>query len=371
MKYKIPFIKPIFPKPEIFIKSYEAIVDSNWFTNFGPFERQLCSEVSSFIGNGVFVATTSNATLSIDLSIKALLLNPENIQKNQVIIPSFTFAAGPEMLISNGLTPVFIDIEQKTLQPNLQEATHYIEQNQHNVSGILLCNNFGIGNENISKWEKLASDFDIALIVDSAAGFGSKYTKDEYVGARGDCEIFSMHATKPFSVGEGGLVVSRNKNLITKIKSLENFGFNEQKEIEYIGTNAKLQELSCAIGILQLCDFKNRLINRQISLKYYKEKLEKQGYIFPENDENSTVAFVSTIAPTKELADASYKSLIDAGVEVRRYYQPLHTQKIIASRSILVGDYLVTKDIASRIISLPLHDNMSRNLIDDIVSEMK
>lgn len=361
--YKVPFIKPKFPSSDDIQADYRAIVESNWFTNFGPYESRLCQQVTEFLGDNLYVTTVANATLAIDVAVRSLF---KGQTRKEIIVPSFTFAAGPEVLITHDLVPVFIDIEQETLQPSLAQASTYIEAHKDFVGGILLCNIFGVGNRDIKAWEELARAYQIPIIVDSAAGFGSQYTESEYIGGRGDCEIFSLHATKPFSVGEGGFVVSRNADFIEKIRALENFGFDSSRTITAIGTNAKLQELNCAIGLRQLEGLKDRLKVRQASLRRYKRFLEPKGYIFQDNDELSTVAFVSAIAPTKDASDLSEKQLKEAGIETKRYYAPLHNYPILMEYARVGGDLSITNDIATRILSLPLHDNMSDELIEEI-----
>jgi len=133
--------------------------------------------------------------------------------RKKVLLPSFTFAAGAEAILRSGFEPLFIDVDRKSWQPNIEQAEQILTESD-DIAGILLCNVFGVGNTNITEWEKLASKFAKPLIIDSAAGFGSKYFDEEKVGTRGDCEIFSMHATKPFAIGEGGLVVSKNEKLL-------------------------------------------------------------------------------------------------------------------------------------------------------------
>lgn len=370
MKYKVPFIKPFFPSSAQISEDYEKIVASNWFTNFGPYEQEFRQKAAEFIGQGVFASTAANATLAIELACRALLTRTES--RGHVLVPSFTFASGPEVLISEGYTPVFIDIDPESWQPDIVQAEAYITAHEDKLSGILLCNTFGVGNEKVAKWEELAKKYALPLIIDSAAGFGSRYNVDSYVGARGDCEIFSLHATKPFAVGEGGLFVSRNEAVIDKVRSLQNFGFDASRDIVGIGTNAKLQELNCALGLRQLEGFEARLEDRQESLEYYKQRLQPLGYGFQENDTLSTVAFVSTVAPTPELAKAASTRLVEYGVEVKRYYSPLHMHSIFDTPAIRADSLKNTEEVYSRILSLPLHDRMSHETIDmiaDIIHE--
>lgn len=370
MKYKIPFIKPHFPNADDLVNDFREIRENNWFTNFGPFEKKLCSKISDIYQSKSYVTTIANATLGIQAAVDILLDN--NNDKKEIIIPSFTFAAGPEVLIKSGFKPVFIDIEKDSWQPSFEQAAEYLRLNSQRVGGLLLCNIFGVGNKQIDKWESLAVEYAIPLIIDSAAGFGSLYSESEKIGLRGDCEIFSMHATKPFSVGEGGLVISKNPDFIKQVRSYQNFGFDETRNIGKIGTNAKLQELNCAIGVRQLDNFESRLKSRRNTLSQYKEFLEPLGFEFMQNDDLSTVCFASVLAPTSETATDVYNALNEGSVEVRRYYTPLHMQKMIMDYSTIADNVSITENVFSRILSLPVHDGMLTEeimYIKDIVNK--
>lgn len=367
MKYKVPFIKPSFPEASLIAEDYSKIVENNWFTNFGPYEQKFRREAAEFIDESAHACTVANATLGLDIAVRSLFKSGE---QSQVLVPSFTFAAGPEVLISNNLTPVFIDIDN-TVQPDINQAKEYIENHRADMAGILLCNTFGTGNESIKAWEEMATEYGLPMIIDSAAGFGSEYTPGERIGLRGDCEVFSFHATKPFAVGEGGLIVSKSESLIQQCRELQNFGFGTDRHIEHIGTNAKMQEINSAIGLHQLGGFAARLANRRESLGRYKEYLSDMDFSFQQNDDLSTVAFVSAIAPTAEIADDVFKGLHQRSVEARRYYQPLHLENKLARHCLNAFGLERTEEIASRLVSLPLHDNMQEDDIQYIQRAMK
>lgn len=365
-KVRVPFIKPHLPPASLVAEDYNSIIDSNWFTNFGPFESKFRDAAAEFIDQDVYASTVTNATVGLELALKSLIKTIHSGKR--VIIPSFTFAAGAEAIISCGLTPVFVDIDMKTWQPNIKQARDYIQKNKQEMAGILLCNIFGVGNRLIGEWEALSRQYNLPLIIDTAAGFGSQYTINEMVGGRGDCEVFSLHATKPFAIGEGGMVISKSKSFIKNIQQLQNFGFGPDRHIEGIGTNAKMQEISAAIGLRQFDGFKDRLKSRRNTLQIYKNLLP--GFSFQENDELSTVPFVSTMASSAHLADIGYHQLLDDGVEVRRYYQPLHTEGVIMKESIVADKLTVTEEVARRIISLPVHDDMDEDIIISICATL-
>jgi len=368
-KRNIPFIRPNFPGTDEIRTDYAAILKSNHFTNFGPKEREFAAALARYIGQGVHVSTVNNATSGLILALQALCGFGD--EKKQVIMPSFTFAAGPEAAVWTKHVPYFIDIDADTLQPSITQAEAYLASHKDKVAAILFCNILGVGADNIAKWEALAKRHGKPLIIDSAAGFGSTYDGAEKVGARGDCEVFSFHATKPFSIGEGGAVVSRSKDTIDILNKLQNFGFGTNRDSEYIGMNGKLQEINAAIGLRQLEDFNARLKTRKKTLKAYVKLLAGAPFTVHVNAENSSVCFASFLADTSQIADSAYQALLDGGVQARRYYNPpLH--KHPAFRHFPTAKNLtVTEDVCARILSLPVHDNMDIHDVEYVVQRIR
>jgi len=368
VQYKIPFIRPIFPSIDEISKDYQKIVSSNWYSNFGQYEKELSLKAAQFVGSTVYATTVANCTLGIDIAVLALF----DTSKRKVVTQSFTFAAGAEVLIRNGFEPLFIDINKQTWQMDLRQAEEVIVEDAEDIAGILLCNTFGVGNPDIEQWERLAKKHDIPLIIDTAAGFGSRYGSDEIVGGRGDCEVFSLHATKPFAVGEGGLITSRNEELIQKLRSLQNFGFEGDRMVHMIGMNAKMQEFTCAIGVRQLEKLSERVITRQDKLRTYKKHLESQGFIFQPGDEASTVPFVSVLVPNGVDVSEAQERLQEAGVEARRYYTPaVHLHPVIMAHASISRQLTATEDISDSIISLPLLNDMTDDDIRMICDTLK
>lgn len=359
----------MFPTSKEIAIDYEKIVASNWFTNFGPYEKILSERSGEYIGKSVYSTTVANCTLGLEIAISELFLK----DRQSVIMPSFTFVAGAEAIIKSGFNPLMIDINKDSWQPNLEQARLILENGAQMIAGILLCNIFGVGNKEIDQWEILSKEYQIPLIIDTAAGFGSAYNIDERVGARGDCEVFSLHATKPFSVGEGGLITSKNKAFIDSFRSAQNFGFESDRVVHRIGTNAKMQELTCAIGVRQLDKLEGRIKKRQDRYSLYVKLLAPHGYVFQENAELSTIAFVSTLVPEGVDAKEVQDTLLQTGIEARRYYTPaLHHQAIIRDVSTFQENNLVhTEYVSKRILSLPLYDDMSDEDIAFICHTLK
>jgi len=220
---EIPFLTPRFPDPSLVALDYKEIFAAGVFTNSGPFESRFATELSEWIGQGVSVVVTASATVSLQLACRALF----HADRRLVPVASFTAAPVPLALIWNGFEPVLIDIEPDSWQPDLRMAEDFLSKEGDNVAGILLTNTFGTANVSIAGWEDLAHQFDVALVIDSAPGFASRYPWGEPLGARGDCEAFSFHATKTVAVGEGGAVTSHDHDVIGKINRMKNFGYDD------------------------------------------------------------------------------------------------------------------------------------------------
>lgn len=363
---RVPFIRPQFPDPHDIAADVAAIVERNWYTNMGPLEHELAAAMADQMGNGSAVSLVANGTLGLLLALEHLKVPG----RRAVLVPSFTFTAAPQCALWCGLEPVFVDVSDSDWQPDADRAGQWLADHAHETAAILCANSFGVGGAHVDAWEELASAHGLPLIVDSAAGFGSHYPDGDALGHRGTCEVFSLHATKPFAVGEGGAVTSTDPGLIAALDVAKNFGFGADHDVAALGLNAKLPELTCAIGLRQLRDLKVRLDRRRGVLGRYHDLLAGSGVGFQPNDLASTVPFLSVLMPT-EAARAGARSALDAlGVEHRHYYEPVHLQTLFrGSRS--AGPLAVTEDLGRRIMSLPVHDEMDDAVIEAIAARLR
>lgn len=366
MSFEIPFIRPMFPDSALIGQDFDAIATSNWFTNFGPREREFRSAIATYLGDGGLQAVTfSSATTALLGALHAVLGRGDGVR--QIVVPSFTFAAGPAAIEWAGFCPLLIDIDEDSLQPSLADARSALEQPGHTVAAILLCNTFGIGNAAIADWEELAQEHAIPLVIDSAAGFGSQYQDGNPVGTAGVCEVFSFHATKPFAIGEGGAIVTRDPALAQRLTSFQNFGFQAGAGAVTLGLNGKLQEINAAIGLRQLIGFDEAVASRRSTLLKYRDALHHVAH-FPEGIERSSVCFASIVMPSRSDRDSRLEALSNGGVEARAYYAPpVHVQPHFAGLP-RVSSLAVTESVVDRILSLPVHQDMAHEDVRRVIS---
>lgn len=357
----VPFLSPTVPPVEDLVADYRAIIASGVFSNGGRMDRDLVAAVEAWVGGGVFATAVCNCTVGIELAVRATFL-----ERPRAIVPAFTFAAGPLALVSAGYTPDFIDVDVDTWQPSLDHARDILERSASEHAGVLLPATFGVANEQVAEWEELAAAHGLPLVIDSAAGLGAEYESGVRLGARGTCEIFSIHATKMVAAGEGGLVTSRDPDLIARLNQAKNFGFGPGRATVRWGTNAKLPELTAALALRQLEALPGRLCARREVQATYEQMLGPLGLRFQPGALHSAPAFVSALMPTERSRDEAIRALSDELIESRMYYNPpVHRHPYFAELA-PAGALASTDELCSRIISLPISDGLSIGVVSRI-----
>lgn len=360
MTTPVPFLRPTFPTPQELADAFVEISHSGIFSNGGPAAREFRHGLALRLGcDDDQVSLTSSGTTALELAVQALF----DRGRTQVLVASFTFAAGPLVITRAGFEPVFIDIDPITWQPSLDQARAWCATDASSLAGILLTSTFGVANPEVAGWEALAEEHGVRLIIDSAAGFGSTYDDGEPLGLRGDCEVFSFHATKTMAIGEGGAARSRSADVTATIDRLANFGFDAERRSVLRGTNAKLCELSSKIGTLQLAVLEERLRLRQEVFARYRAGLGNLGITFQPLADRSALPFVSAAFDRADRRDTAQRALSEAAFETRTYYNPpVHRHPVFDGATVLPID--VTDDLAGRILSLPMSDTLTPTAVE-------
>lgn len=184
---------------------------------------------------------------------------------------------------------------------------------------------------------------------------------------RGDCEVFSFHATKPFAIGEGGAVVTRHAWAAQALRSFSNFGFEGEAGAVREGLNGKLQEINAVIGLRQLDTIDEVVRERRDVLRRYREVLEPTGRVaVVRNAANSSVCFAPVLIDRTEDRDGLLAGLREAGIEARTYYAPaVHRHPAFASAA-RIGELEITESVNGRILCLPVFQGMPSSAFDTV-----
>lgn len=232
--------RPNIPPQGPFLERVQDILRRKWLTNDGPCVQELERRLESLLQVRHCVCV-ANGTLGLELTARALGL------EGSVILPSFTFVATAHALRWLSLDPVFGDIDPKTFHLDPARVEELITSRTTAIMGVHLwgraCDTQAL--ESIARKRKLR------VLYDAAHAFGCSHL-GRPVGGFGDAEIFSFHATKCFHTLEGGAVTTNNDELARKLRLMRNFGFSTYDRVECLGTNAKMHEISAAMGLSNL-----------------------------------------------------------------------------------------------------------------------
>ena len=279
-KYKafkdpIHVVRPILPDVDAICDKIKTICKSQILTNGGAQHQELEKKVKAYLAVDN-CSLFCNGTLALDIAIKALDL------KGEVITTPFTFPATTHVLYNNNIQPVFCDIENSTYNIDPEKIESLITDQ---TTAILPVHVFGNPCD-VEKIQQIADKHKLKVIYDAAHAFGVK-VNGKSIARFGDISMFSFHATKIFHTIEGGALTYRDDLLRDKIEQLKNFGLKDEIHVDFPGTNAKMNEVQAAIGLL-IFDYLNEAkAKRKEITEIYQENLKSlKGIEFIKHKEN-------------------------------------------------------------------------------------
>lgn len=338
-----PLIKPNPPKPTEWAKYLEESYKTHVFSNFGPAVTQLQEKLRSYLNLSITPLTFCNATLALEIIIESL-----EIKGKEVLIPSYTFGATILAAERVGCVPVLVDNDLQTWHLCLKSAK---EKLTTNTKALILVHPLGLVKE-LQEYINFCNENNLYLIIDAAASFGAVYKNSSWTD--GTCQIFSHHITKTFGCGESGSVVSKDEKLLEKWRRLSNFGLNNDSEVEFLGTNAKMSDFQAAVNLAVLENFSEKLRRRREIAKIYRENLNNLCAPQTTNDEQHTYSmfpliYLGNILQLKERLEKE-------GIGYRQYYKPLHWHVRYKNRS----QHLPNADLlGERVMCLPSYETLN------------
>jgi len=364
--HKIPFLKPSVVKLDSYQAYLQEIDSSCIYTNFGPlnnrFESRIISEIFQNVGH---CTTVNNCTLGLMLAINAV----KKDGAKYAIMPSFTFSATAQAAMWCGLEPYFIDINNDDWSIDNSQLLETIDKLGPEIAVIVPYATFA-NNINLDVYESLHQK-GFPVVIDAAPGLGSRLNEIPFAKDFSGATVFSLHATKGFGIGEGGLVYSADNEIIETIRQTSNFGFSSPGNAETLGLNAKMSEYAAAIALATLGVFDQKVARRIEIKKMYLENLESSGLLtkgwrLQKSYGEIPLQFFSLLLPKPNLLSEMGDFMEKNGISTRHYFSPsCHQQKCFQNYN--CSDLSVTEDIASRIISLPLWEQMTPTHIDHII----
>lgn len=361
-KKPLPLIDPEPPQLSRFARELEQIELSGIYTNYGPMNEMLEREfIEKVFGEG-FCLTVCNATIGLMLAIREAIGEDRAPAHRYALMPSFTFAATAQAALWCGLTPLLCDIDPHTWMMCPRHAERLLQQFDHEIAVVVPYATFG-NNLDLEEFRRLHTLYRVPIVVDAAASLGSLDATTQAFGAGfPGAVVFSMHATKSFSVGEGGLIYSADRARIQRLRSMGAFGFTEPHKATSIGLNSKLSEVAALTARLQLHRYVSLLKKQATLTEAYKDALPSAFEFQETKGARQALSFQSVLLPHEvaPLRMEVIQALGTAGIGVGKYFSPhLAEQPYIRERAEF-GDLAVTHDIASRVVALPLTAKMTK-----------
>lgn len=354
----IPVLKPTPPSIEKWTKYLQMSYDQSTFSNGGPCVKLLESRLKDYLGLEHEPVLMCNATIALTVVMQAM-----ELPGSAALMPSFTFAATPHSALNAGCYPALVDIEDD-LHASLESLNQVYN---HECKSLVVVQALGYSCD-YKKYEEFAKDHDLKLIFDSAACLGASYSDGKKVGSAGDCEIFSLHITKTFGIGEGALVTSKNKEFLERCRQITNFGFNKDGLVETSGVNAKCSEFHAAVGLAVLDEIDLKMGLKTTAAEKYNNLLKDLPVKVLSG--NSAHQVYPVIFESKEVRDRVKKSLQDENIMTRIYYIPTHHQPYFSP---LIRNTLPKTDYYyERILCIPFFECISseeQELIVQIISK--
>lgn len=343
----IPVNTPkIFPQDKINVKK---CLDTAWLSSEGSFVKIFEKNFSKY-NNRKYAVAVSSGTAALEVALKSL-----NLKKNdEVIIPTFSIISTALCVVKLGLKPILVDSDLNNWNMNPQQI---IKKISNKTKAIIITHIYGFPVD-MEKILKISKNKNIKIIEDSAEMIGQEY-KNKKCGSFGDISTFSFYANKHITMGEGGMIVTNNKYIYEKCKSLRNlcFGFeNNRYDHDDIGWNYRITNIQAAIGCGQLKNI-SWIVKRKREIgKRYHSLLRNNEKIFIQpikNNFSRNIFWVFGILlknKTNITRDYIVKKLNKKGIQTRNFFLPMHKQTIFKKMKIF-----------SKKIKYPNAEYLSRN----------
>jgi dTDP-4-amino-4,6-dideoxygalactose transaminase len=369
----IRFQHPEMPPMDAVLAYFRMSEEAGWYSNGGPCSLELTRRLQERLGSGTHAVLVSNATMGLLAALRAACGAPTGARR-LIVTTSYTFTATACAVEWAGFEPLFVDVDPEHWHLDPSQLEGALDAFGGEIAGVLACATFGVAPPPAVRaaWRALCDERRVPLVIDSAPGFGTVDAHGLPLGGLGDTEVFSFHATKPFAIGEGGMVATADADLAERMRRLANFGLAPGTRVsDEAGINAKLSELHAATGLAVLDRFDDVLAGRRRLAGALANATTGYGLQMQPGAFDGTWQFFQALAPTPAARTAALAAAQERAVEVRTLHDPpLHRHPAFA-RARRFGTLAVTDDLAARSLSLPLANTLPADAVEHIAEVAK
>ncbi len=363
------------------IKSVNKILNSNFLTQ-GPTIKKFENRLKFQLG-AKFCTAVSNGTAALHLLGLAL-----KWKKGDVIISTpNSFVATSNCIVYSGASPVFVDIDYKTgniCTKSLEKKIQLLKKQKKKIKAIIAID-YGGCPADWPKLQKISKKNKIILINDGCHSLGASIQKNfKYAAKYADFVTYSFHPVKSITTGEGGAIVSNNKQVDQLLKNLRTHGIEKNNNILWmydmkkLGFNYRITDFQCALGISQLSKLK-KFINRRIEIAkiynkaFLNDKRIANQFIGP-NKSSSYHLYVIKIDFKKLKLNKNdfFKKLLKFGIKLQVHYIPIYKHSFYRKRfNFKEKNFPNTEKFYNEVVSLPIFYNLSKKKQLYVISKIK
>ncbi len=338
-----------------------------------------------------YAVAVSSGTAGLHLCVRAAQLGTDDL----VITTPFSFVASTNVLLYENAVPVFVDVNPRTGNMDPQLAAEAVRDlceggiradkwlprkaagSKRELKGILLIDVFGQPAD-LAPLRQLAQDYGLRMIEDACEALGAQY-RGKPAGTFGDSAVFAFYPNKQITTGEGGVIVTDDEQAAAMMRALRNQGRapgDTWLQHTYLGYNYRLDEMSAALGVIQMRRLEELLQKRDRVANWYTERLGELPGVEPPAIEPFTTrmswfVYVVRFEPKID-RDALAKRLESRGVAVRPYFLPIHLQPYMQERfGYCEGDFPVTEDLGRRGLALPFSGVMREEQVEEVCAALR
>ena len=356
------------------IKAVTEVLKSDWITQ-GPKIAEFESAIARYVGAKFGVAVNSGTSALLSACFAA------GIKKDdEVITTPYTFSASANCFVWLGATPVFVDIEEKTLNINAKK----IEKAVTKKTKAILTVDFAGAPCKYDEILKIAKKHNLVVIDDAAHALGSQY-RDKKLGTIVDLTCFSFHPVKTITTGEGGMMVTNSEKFYQKLLLFRNHGITKDEkfltkneggwyyEMRQLGLNFRFTDIQAALGFSQLKKIEKFIERRREIVEIYNKAFANLPVILPFEPENTKSAWHLypirlKLEKLKVTRRKIFEELQKAGLGVQVHYIPIHLQPYyMKTFGTKAADFPIAEKAYQEEISLPLYPKMTNSQINYVI----
>jgi perosamine synthetase len=346
----IPVNEPVLDGNE---KKYLAqCIDTGWISSEGPFVDQFETQFAKRVDcrHGIAVA---NGSVALDCALAALKIG----HGDEVILPTFTIISCAAAVVRSGARPTLVDCDPLTWNMDIEKIEEKISVK---TKAIMVVHIYGLPVD-MDPLTDLAAKYNLHLIEDAAEAHGLNY-KERPCGSLGDIGTFSFYPNKLLTTGEGGMIVTNDKELAGRCRLLRNLCFQAERRFvhEELGWNLRMSNIQAALGVAQLERFDEfRAKKRHIGQRYMELLSNIDGIELPaaQTPYAQNGFWVFGIVLKDEMgfdAAEAMKRLKTQNIGCRPFFWPMHEQPVFTRLGLFENErYPVAERIARRGFYIP------------------